>query len=196
MTGPAIVVSGLQVIRGGEAVLRDIDCTVEGGLVTGLLGPSGCGKTTLMRAVVGVQHIAAGSIRVFGTPAGTTALRTRVGYMTQAPSVYGDLTVGENLHYFARVLDRPDRVGEVLRLVGLEKHEHSLARDLSGGEQSRTSLAVALLGEPELLVLDEPTSALDPPAAEEVLAALTRLVHDLGLTALRIWARRCSSRRT
>jgi ABC-2 type transport system ATP-binding protein len=183
LTGPAIVVSRLRVVRGGHAVLRDIDGTVEGGLVTGLLGPSGCGKTTLMRAVVGVQHVASGSIRVFGTLAGKAALRTRIGYMTQAPSVYGDLTVGENLRYFARVLGRPDRVGEVLQLVGLGQHERSLARDLSGGERSRTSLAVALLGEPDLLVLDEPTVGLDPLLRRELWATFHRLA-DLGSTLL------------
>lgn len=159
---PAVLVSALRVVRGGRLVLRDVDCAVAGAAVTGLLGPSGCGKTTLMRAMVGVQQVAGGSIRIFGLPAGTPDLRSRVGYMTQAPSVYGDLTVGENLRYFARVLDRRDRVAEVTELVGLAEHERSLVRDLSGGERSRTSLAVALLGAPDLLVLDEPTVGLDP----------------------------------
>ena len=188
MPGPparsaAISVSALRVIRGGRPVLRDIDCTVERGTVTGLLGPSGCGKTTLMRAVVGVQHVAAGSISIFGGPAGSSELRARVGYMTQAPSVYGDLTVGENLRYFARVVDRPDRVAEVMEIVGLEEHERSLVRDLSGGERSRTSLAVALLGEPELLVLDEPTVGLDPLLRRELWGTFHRLA-DAGSTLL------------
>ena len=181
--GAAIAVSALRVIRGGRVVLRDIDCTVEGRTVTGLLGPSGCGKTTLMRAVVGVQHVAGGTIRVFDGPAGTPELRARVGYMTQAPSVYGDLTVGENLRYFARVVDRPGRVTEVMRVVGLEEHERSLVRDLSGGEQSRTSLAVALLGEPDLLVLDEPTVGLDPLLRRELWETFHRLA-DAGSTLL------------
>ncbi|MGN6796678.1 MAG: ABC transporter ATP-binding protein [Gaiellaceae bacterium] len=183
MTTQAIVVTGLRVVRGGRLVLRDVDCTVDGGSVTGLLGPSGCGKTTLMRAVVGVQQVAAGSIRIFASPAGTPELRRRVGYMTQAPSVYGDLTVVENLRYFARVLDRRDRVRDVVEMVGLEAHERSLVRDLSGGERSRTSLAVALLGEPDLLVLDEPTVGLDPLLRRELWATFHRLA-DAGATML------------
>jgi len=183
LTGPAIVVSGLRVIRGDRLVLRDVDCTVEAGLVTGLLGPSGCGKTTLMRAVVGVQRIAGGAIQVFTVPAGTSELRRRVGYMTQSPSVYGDLTVVENLRYFARVVDRRDRVRDVIELVGLGEDEHSLVRDLSGGERSRASLAVALLGEPDLLVLDEPTVGLDPLLRRELWATFHRLA-DAGSTLL------------
>jgi ABC-2 type transport system ATP-binding protein len=175
VTGRAVAVSALRVIRGGREVLRDIDCTVESGTVTGLLGPSGCGKTTLMRAIVGVQHVAGGTIRVFDMGAGTPELRRRIGYMTQAPSVYGDLTVRENLRYFAQVVDRSDRVEEVIRIVGLEDHARSLVRDLSGGERSRTSLAVALLGEPELLVLDEPTVGLDPLVRRELWATFHRL---------------------
>jgi ABC-2 type transport system ATP-binding protein len=175
VTGRAVAVSALRVIRGGREVLRDIDCTVESGTVTGLLGPSGCGKTTLMRAIVGVQHVAGGTIRVFDMGAGTPELRRRIGYMTQAPSVYGDLTVRENLRYFAQVVDRPDRVEEVIRIVGLEDHARSLVRDLSGGERSRTSLAGALLGEPELLVLDEPTVGLDPLLRRELWATFHRL---------------------
>jgi ABC-2 type transport system ATP-binding protein len=175
VTGRAVAVSALRVIRGGREVLRDIDCTVESGTVTGLLGPSGCGKTTLMRAIVGVQHVAGGTIRVFGVDAGTPDLRRRIGYMTQSPSVYGDLTVRENLRYFAQVVDRSDRVEEVIRIVGLEDHARSLVRDLSGGERSRTSLAVALLGEPELLVLDEPTVGLDPLLRRELWATFHRL---------------------
>ena len=183
MTGPAVAVFGLRVVRGGRLVLRDVECTVHGGSVTGLLGPSGCGKTTLMRAVVGVQHVAGGTISVFSQPAGTPELRLRVGYMTQAPSVYGDLTVVENLRYFARVANRPDRVGSVLELVGLGAYERSLVRDLSGGERSRTSLAVALLGEPDLLVLDEPTVGLDPLLRRELWATFHRLA-DSGATLL------------
>ena len=182
MTDSAIVFR-LRVVRGGRFVLDDIDCAVAGNTVTGLLGPSGCGKTTLMRALVGVQRVASGTTSVLGLPAGTPELRRRVGYMTQAPSVYGDLTVRENLTYFARVLDRSDRVAEVMELVSLGEHAASLVRDLSGGERSRTSLAVALLGEPDLLVLDEPTVGLDPLLRRELWATFHRLA-DAGTTLL------------
>ena len=135
---------------------------VRRGAVTGLLGRSGSGKSTLMRAVVGVQQITSGTVDVLGLPAGAPALRRRVGYMTQALSVYGDLTVGENLRYFAEVLGARARVTDVLNTVGLGGRERELVRNLSGGEQSRVSLAVALVGQPEVLVLDEPTVGLDP----------------------------------
>ncbi|HWJ32148.1 MAG TPA: ABC transporter ATP-binding protein [Gaiellaceae bacterium] len=183
MTESAIVVSALRIARGGRPVLRDIDCTVESGAVTGLLGPSGCGKSTLLRAIVGVQLVSGGSIRVFGLQAGAPELRTRLAYMTQAPSVYGDLTVLENLRYFARIVDRPERVAEVVELVGLGTHTNDLVRDLSGGERSRTSLAVALLGEPDLLVLDEPTVGLDPLLRRELWATFHRLA-EAGTTLL------------
>jgi ABC-2 type transport system ATP-binding protein len=160
---PVIEVEHLHVVRGGNLVLDDVSLSVEAGTVTGLLGPSGSGKTTLMRAVVGVQIVASGEVRVLGLPAGVPALRPRVAYLTQAPSVYGDLTARENLAYFARVLDVPrERVERVLEIVDLVELGGRVVRTLSGGEQSRVSLATALLGEPELLVLDEPTVGLDP----------------------------------
>jgi ABC-2 type transport system ATP-binding protein len=183
LTDPAIVVSALRVVRGGRVVLHDVDCGVAGGAVTGLLGPSGCGKTTLMRSLVGVQRVDSGSIRILGHPAGSPELRRRIGYMTQAPSVYGDLTVRENLRYFARVVDRLDRVAEVMSLVDLGEHERSLVRDLSGGERSRASLAVALLGAPDLLVLDEPTVGLDPLLRRELWGTFHRLA-DAGAALL------------
>jgi ABC-2 type transport system ATP-binding protein len=131
--------------------------------VVGLLGPSGSGKTTLMRSIVGVQIVEGGRVTVLGEPAGSPALRRRVAYMTQAPSVYADLDVRENLAYFARVLDAPgERIAEVIRTVELEGFERRLVGRLSGGQRARVSLGVALLGQPELLVLDEPTVGLDP----------------------------------
>jgi len=160
---PAIAVENLRVLRGGKLVLPEISLQVGRGVVTGLLGPSGSGKTTLMRALVGVQIVAGGDVKVLGRPAGSSELRPRVGYVTQAPSVYGDLTVRENLLYFARVLDAPrERIDEVIATVALQKQADQVVGTLSGGERSRVSLASALLGEPELLVLDEPTVGLDP----------------------------------
>jgi ABC-2 type transport system ATP-binding protein len=160
---PAIAVENLRVLRGRKLVLPEISLQVGRGVVTGLLGPSGSGKTTLIRALVGVQIVAGGDVKVLGRPAGSSELRRRVGYVTQATSVYGDLTVRENLWYFARVLDAPrERIDEVIATVALQKQADQVVGTLSGGERSRVSLASALLGEPELLVLDEPTVGLDP----------------------------------
>jgi ABC-2 type transport system ATP-binding protein len=169
----AIEVEGLVVRRGEREVLHGLDFSVPAGEITGLLGPSGCGKTTLMRAVVGVQIVESGTVRVLGEPAGSPLLRQRLGhklgYVTQAPSVYGDLSVRENLEYFARVIGAGEaRVDEVIRLVDLGGHVDQVVGNLSGGQRSRVSLATALLGEPRLLVLDEPTVGLDPVLRKEL----------------------------
>jgi ABC-2 type transport system ATP-binding protein len=165
----AIEIRDLHVGRGGKPVLPGVSLRIPKGRVTGLLGPSGSGKTTLMRAIVGVQIVERGTVTVLGQPAGTHALRRRVAYVTQAPSVYADLTVEENLRYFARILQAPRRrIEEVISLVGLTGQTKQVTRTLSGGEFSRASLAVALLGEPELLVLDEPTVDVDPILRREL----------------------------
>jgi ABC-2 type transport system ATP-binding protein len=180
----AVEIEGLHVVRGGTVVLPQLDLEIAAGRLTGLLGPSGSGKTTLMRAIVGVQVVEAGSVRVLGLPAGAPELRRRVGYVTQAPSVYGDLTVRENLEYFAAVLGAPrDAVGGVLGTVDLAGHERQVVRTLSGGERSRVSLATALLGRPELLVLDEPTVGLDPVLRRDLWSAFHGLAGE-GVTLL------------
>jgi ABC-2 type transport system ATP-binding protein len=159
----AISVRGLHVVRGGTVVLPDLSCEVAAGAVTGLLGPSGSGKSTMLRAVVGVQRVAGGTIEVLGLPAGSPQLRARVGYMTQAPSVYGDLTLRENLRFFARVLGAPaTAVTKAIADVSLTDFADRVVNRMSGGQRTRVSLAAALIGEPELLVLDEPTVGLDP----------------------------------
>jgi ABC-2 type transport system ATP-binding protein len=184
VVGAAIAVDGLRVVRGGRTVLDGLSFDVPRGAVTGLLGPSGCGKTTLMRAIVGVQKIAGGGVQVLGRPAGSAPLRSRVGYVTQAPSVYADLTVAENLRYFAAVLGAPSSdVNRVVGEVGLEEYVDSLIASLSGGQRARVSLAAALLGTPELLVLDEPTVGLDPVLRVE-LWGLFRSLADEGRTLL------------
>jgi ABC-2 type transport system ATP-binding protein len=176
---PAIAVRDLRVNRGDAEVLRGITVEVPAGAVTGLLGPSGCGKSTLMRAIVGVQIVASGGIAVLGEPAGSRALRTRVGYVTQAPSVYGDLSVRENLVFFRRVLGAaPDRVDAVIASVGLEQFADHVVDRLSGGQRARVSLATALLNEPPVLVLDEPTVGLDPVLRR----SLWTIFHDLAAT--------------
>jgi ABC-2 type transport system ATP-binding protein len=171
-----IRIRGLTVQRGEKRVLPSVSLDVQGGVVTGLLGPSGSGKTTLMRSIVGVQIVHGGDVEVLGLPAGTADLRRRVAYVTQAPSVYGDLTVRENLAYFARVLEAPsERIDETIATVGLEPQQSLLNRNLSGGERSRASLAVALLGEPDVLVLDEPTVGLDPVLRRDLWAQFRTL---------------------
>jgi ABC-2 type transport system ATP-binding protein len=183
-----IKLSGLTKRYPGKSVTSNavdgIDLDIPEGKLVTLLGPSGCGKTTLMRAVVGVQKVAGGSVRVLGLPAGAPALRPRVAYVTQAPSVYPDLTVHENLHYFARVLGVPAaEVGRALSAVDLDDSGHRLVGTLSGGQRSRVSLACALLGRPELLVLDEPTVGLDPVLRRDLWALFHRLAAD-GATLL------------
>ena len=181
-TGGTVVVDGLLVVRGGIEVLPGVSCSVQPGTVTGLLGPSGCGKTTLMRAIVGVQRIAGGLVQVLGMPAGSAPLRGRVGYRSQASAVYADLTVAENLRYFAAVLHAPaSDVDRALADVDLAPQANQLVGSLSGGQLARVSLASALLGAPEVLVLDEPTVGLDPVLRRDLWALFHRLA-DAGIT--------------
>ncbi|MFF9375862.1 ABC transporter ATP-binding protein [Streptomyces griseoluteus] len=183
-TAPAAVhAAGLTVQRGTRTVLKDLRFTVPRGRITGLLGPSGCGKSTLIRAITGTQAKVTGTLDVLGSPAGHPTLRSRIGYVTQAPSVYDDLTVEQNLDYFAAILDpgraaadrRREHVTRAIADVDLTTHAGALAGNLSGGQRSRVSLAVALLGTPDLLVLDEPTVGLDPVLRRD----LWHLFHEL-----------------
>lgn len=182
----AIEIDGLRVTRGGRLVLPGLDLRVPKGEVVGLLGPSGGGKSTVMRAVVGVQRVDAGRVEVLGRPAGHPELQHRVGYVTQAPSVYGDLTVADNVTHFARLLgvrDPRTAAREALTRVDLTSHAAARTDALSGGQRSRVSLAAALVGSPELLVLDEPTVGLDPVLRRD-LWDLFRGLADDGVTLL------------
>jgi ABC-2 type transport system ATP-binding protein len=180
----AVAVRDLRVVRGDRTVLPGLSLEVSAGRITGLLGPSGCGKSTLMRAIVGVQIVAGGTVTVLGRPAGSPELRRRVAYVTQAPSVYADLTIRENLRYFARVLgagrDAVDRAMEAVQLTG---RDDQVVRSLSGGQRARVSLATALLSSPELLVLDEPTVGLDPVLRAELWDSF-RVAADSGAALL------------
>jgi ABC-2 type transport system ATP-binding protein len=175
----SVDVRDLVVTRGRTEVLHGLTFALVPGQITGLLGPSGGGKTTLMRALVGVQSGVVGTVTVLGRPAGSPELRRRVGYVTQAPAVYTDLTIGENVAYFAAVLGVGQRACEqVLESVGLADRARQLVSTLSGGQRARVSLATALLGTPELLVLDEPTVGLDPVLRRD----LWQLFADLAAT--------------
>nr|WP_107481172.1 ABC transporter ATP-binding protein [Streptomyces sp. IMTB 2501] len=188
----AVHADALTVVRGPRTVLHHLHFTVPRGQITGLLGPSGCGKSTLMRAIVGTQAKVTGTLNVLGRPAGHPTLRSRIGYVTQAPSVYDDLTVRQNLDYFAAILDpgraaaerRHEHVTRAIADVDLTSHADALAGNLSGGQRSRVSLAVALLGTPELLVLDEPTVGLDPVLRRDLWALFHDLAAGRGATLL------------
>lgn len=176
---PAITVENLSVRRGGTLVLDAVSCQVATGSVTGLLGPSGSGKSTLIRSIVGVQKITSGSVEVLGRPAGSRPLRSLVGYVTQAPSVYTDLSVRENLRYFAAVIGAPrSDVDSVIASVGLTDKARSLVGRLSGGQRTRVSLAAALLGAPQVLVLDEPTVGLDPVLRRDLWGMFNELARN------------------
>jgi len=184
MMNNAVVIEGLRVRRGRRDVFDGLSLSIPRGEVTGLLGPSGCGKTTLMRAIVGVQRIRSGSVHVLGEPAGSPALRHRVAYGTQGAAVYSDLTVRQNLRYFASVLGvgRAD-ADRVMEQVGLTPYAGQEVAALSGGQANRVSLGVALLGAPELVVLDEPTVGLDPVLRAE-LWDLFRRIAEAGTTMI------------
>jgi ABC-2 type transport system ATP-binding protein len=179
MGGGAISVRDLRVRRGGKAVLPGLSCEVAPGMVTGLLGPSGSGKTTLMRSIVGVQLVESGEVTVGGLPAGSPALRRRIGYVTQAPSVYNDLTVRENLRYFGRLLGVAEpELDRSIQAVRLGDNADAVVARLSGGQKARASLATALLGRPEVLILDEPAVGLDPLLRRDLWSIFRSLAAD------------------
>ncbi|MHB1212265.1 MAG: ABC transporter ATP-binding protein [Candidatus Nanopelagicales bacterium] len=183
-TPEAVHVCGVTIVRGTVTAVADASLALRPGAITGLLGPSGSGKTTLMRAIVGSQHIDVGTITVLGQPAGSPGIRARVGYMAQAPALYSDLTVAENLQYFARIHCLPmERAAEAIAQVDMTYRASALVSRLSGGEASRTSLAVALLARPSVLILDEPTVGLDP-VLRQSLWRMFRGLADAGATLL------------
>lgn len=171
-----IDVQDLSVKRGKSLVLDQLSFQLEAGKIIGLLGPSGSGKSTLLRSIVGNQIITSGSVTVLGQSAGSKSLRRKVGYMTQAASVYDDLTVRQNITYFANILGlSTDEVNRVIQGTDLAEQASRLVIDLSGGQRNRVSLAIALLGNPEIVILDEPTVGLDPVLRADLWDLFARL---------------------
>jgi ABC-2 type transport system ATP-binding protein len=169
MTNTAILADKLSVKKGKNTILSELSFTVQPGSITGLIGPSGSGKTTLMRTIVGVQALNSGELTVLGEKAGSRKLRRKIGYVTQSPAVYGDLTVLQNLQYFAKLVRASHKdVDAVITQVQLVEQRDQLVESLSGGQKARVSLAIALLGDPDLFVLDEPTVGLDPVLRNEL----------------------------
>lgn len=176
MVNEAVAVTGLTVRRGRRTALHDVSLTLPAGGVTGLLGPSGSGKSTLLRSLMGIQRGVSGTVEVLGEPAGSPRLRPRIGYMMQSSGVFTDLTVADNIRYFAGLLRLPRAdVERVIDLCDLHSVRNSPVSAVSGGQANRTSLAVALLGGPDLLVLDEPTVGLDPVLRAELWSLFRRL---------------------
>lgn len=178
-TTPAMQVTALTVTRGGRRILEQLTCTLRAGSIVGLIGPSGSGKSTFMRAIVGVQRITEGTLTIFGHAAGSRVLRGVVGYVSQSPAIYDDLTIEQNLHYFA-TLSRVKRetVAPLLERLQLTPYRRQLAANLSGGQRARVSLGVALLGNPDVLILDEPTVGLDPILREELWGLFATLAQE------------------
>lgn len=176
-TMDAIIAKSLIVTKGSASILNGLTFSTKKGAITGLIGPSGSGKTTLMRSIVGVQAYD-GTLKVLGRDAGNKNLRSRIGYVTQSPAIYSDLTVGQNIAYFASIVGASkEQSTQIIREVDLAKQAKQLVAHLSGGQKARVSLAIALLGDPELLVLDEPTVGLDPILRNNLWDLFARLAE-------------------
>jgi ABC-2 type transport system ATP-binding protein len=180
MDNITIKIKNLRVNLGGNMALNNISLDLARGKIIGFIGPSGAGKTTLIRSIVGRQRLAGGSITIDGLPAGAPALRSRMSYMTQEPAIYKDLSVMENLEYFATMVniarsEMQPAIAKILQLIDLEAQSRQMAKSLSGGQKQRLSLAIALLGNPQIMVLDEPTVGLDPMLRAQLWKLFTHL---------------------
>jgi ABC-2 type transport system ATP-binding protein len=181
----AVSVDGLEKSYNGTQAVRGISFEIATGEIFGLLGPNGAGKTTTVEILEGYRDRDSGSVEVLGVdPArGDQAWRQRIGVVLQSSAMYQTLSVAESLSLFAGYFEHPRDVDEVVRLVGLEEKRDSYVRTLSGGQQRRLDLALALVGDPELVFLDEPTTGFDP-AARRAAWGTVRSLKELGKTVL------------
>jgi ABC-2 type transport system ATP-binding protein len=179
---PAIRAKGVRKRFGDVAALDGVDLTVPAGTVYALLGPNGAGKTTLIRSLVGLVKADGGELDVLGVRMPQREVLARIGYMTQAPALYLDLTAEENARFFAAVHGGGD-VEAALRFVELWDRRKSVTATLSGGMRTRLSLACTLVHKPDLLLLDEPTVGVDPQLRAQLWTGLRQMAAD-GATIL------------
>ncbi len=182
----AVAAEGVRKRFGVIEALRGLDLTVRTGEIYGLLGPNGSGKTTFIRCVAGLLRPEGGTLTALGLAPRAAVAAGRVGYMTQAPALYGDLSVEENLEFFAALQSVPhanERIEEALRTVELLDRRRSVVNTLSGGLRTRVSLAATLLHGPSLLLLDEPTVGVDPVLRQEFWTHFRQLASS-GVTIL------------
>ncbi|MGN7399231.1 ABC transporter ATP-binding protein [Cytobacillus praedii] len=175
-----IVIKDVCISFGKKTVLNKISLTVESGQIYGLIGPSGSGKTTLVKLIVGMDRPSQGDIQVLDTPVPNLNLLQKIGYMAQADALYTDLTGEENLSFFASLFklnkkDQKERIAYAANLVNLTPHLKKRVQDYSGGMKRRLSLAVALIQDPQVLILDEPTVGIDPELRQSIWAEIHRL---------------------
>ena len=185
MSSSAIEVSGLRKSYGTHEAVRGIEFSVARGEVFGLLGPNGAGKTTTVEILEGYRTRSAGEVSVLGfdPQERPRELRARTGIVLQAGGMYRFLSVREAVAHWARLYPAPRDVEEVIRVAGLEEKAEARVRTLSGGQARRLDLALALVGDPELIFLDEPTTGFDP-AARRAAWDTIRSLRDLGKTVL------------
>jgi ABC-2 type transport system ATP-binding protein len=184
-TEPAVVAEGLTKRFGSIVAVDDIGFSLPAGRIYGLLGPNGSGKTTLIRLLSGLAKPTAGSAHVLGVKMPSRANLARIGYMTQSDGIYTELSVWENLRFFATLYGKPERADleAVLELVDLSGRRNAPVLQLSGGMRRRLSLACALAHRPQLLFLDEPTVGIDPALRVEFWRYFRRLASE-GVTIL------------
>src|SRR5918999_4938244 len=186
MSGGAIVVRGLRKSYGAFEAVRGVDFEVRKGEIFAVLGPNGAGKTTTVEVLEGYRQRSAGDVRVLGAdPARPTrGWRARIGVVLQTCQMPPELTVEESLELFAGYYPAPRSVAETVELVGLGPQRDKRAGQLSGGQQRRLDMAIALIGDPELLFLDEPTTGFDPSARRDAWDAIAALRDVGGKTVL------------